>query len=778
MAIIEQEIIDSSKLSYNTKPIKIEIADKQKAKLIQGFIKGIYADEYSWIREIICNAIDANNDKSIQTGIKVKQVDLYFTETLPLLSGINSFVIQDYGFGMDEYDIQNIYSQFGTSTKMETNDLIGNFGIGSKSPLKYSSVFYLETSKNGITYIYSIGSINNEDYGISLLTKYESDKDENNEYITGTKVIIPLKNNRGYTSEQNCIKSFIEKHFKITDEFDTRFSLNYDYLYQHIVFENDNFILLNSYKLEYYCHYGILKYNIEKLYNKLTNRPLKLNFNDIRYNIIPKFKIGELKPTQSREELMTDDFNIKALTTKLELITQDLIKLYENKLMIEYAKLDDIHGDDKLVTSTNLFINNSSFARILKNCHLNNLLKTRYQLHSIFLNRDNEYTNTNDIQKNEFFNNLFSNRHKIFEIIFNKNNKHLSRKTTTVFGSSTLDELFEPLSNEELTSFAIKNKFNSSEHKYLQLQIIIGGVTDKDLYRYYRYLSNSTNRLKNEFILIVNLDLLKQYQTEAKQLGFTICSDELISDFENFHYLNSQLLIEFENTEIEVVEKPKSSGKLKRIAGFYENYSTYRIINIIEKVGTKYADNIEFKFTESNFDLAKYAKNNFVVYCSLEKSDIEEFALFYIKYRHLNWDFFKLSEKHINYCKTNDIGVYYKDVDKDILNMLDYYNHIQFQLSNTDYYKLEITFPETMKMFDTVFDFLGIKRTHNALLTHYNTHNNVDFTTCNYELSTIFNEFEEYLANFNFKNKTSYSGFADFIDWFKIVNQHYGNKFN
>ena len=86
------------------------------------------------IREYITNAFDANEDKypSIvfkrPTAIKIQ---------LPT-SDSPQFSVRDYGFGLTEDEIFNIFTRYGKSTKRDSNSVTGCFGIGSKSYAAYT----------------------------------------------------------------------------------------------------------------------------------------------------------------------------------------------------------------------------------------------------------------------------------------------------------------------------------------------------------------------------------------------------------------------------------------------------------------------------------------------------------------------------------------------------------------------------------------------------------------------------------------------------------------
>ena len=96
------------------------------------------------IRELSTNAwdahVEANNPNPFDVHVP--------TRSNPV------FKIRDYGTGMTKEFIEQMYRVYGESSKTHTNDLQGCQGIGSKSPLAYTSQFTTISYHNGIKYTY------------------------------------------------------------------------------------------------------------------------------------------------------------------------------------------------------------------------------------------------------------------------------------------------------------------------------------------------------------------------------------------------------------------------------------------------------------------------------------------------------------------------------------------------------------------------------------------------------------------------------------------------
>jgi len=97
-----------------------------------------------------------------------------------------TFIVRDFGVGMDEIRIKTIFTSFGASTKNADNSQTGGFGIGAKSPLAYTDSFNIKTYINGQYWLYVIAKTKEGGIGINLLGSGETTEEN------GTEVQIPV----------------------------------------------------------------------------------------------------------------------------------------------------------------------------------------------------------------------------------------------------------------------------------------------------------------------------------------------------------------------------------------------------------------------------------------------------------------------------------------------------------------------------------------------------------------------------------------------------------
>lgn len=98
------------------------------------------------IREITCNALDANTDAEVFTPPSVHLP----TKLEPWFS------VADNGKGLSPDDVRDVYTVYFCSTKTNSNKLIGALGIGAKSPLCLVDSFIVKSINDGIKYQYSV----------------------------------------------------------------------------------------------------------------------------------------------------------------------------------------------------------------------------------------------------------------------------------------------------------------------------------------------------------------------------------------------------------------------------------------------------------------------------------------------------------------------------------------------------------------------------------------------------------------------------------------------
>lgn len=120
---------------------------KANAKSFQILTNALYSDKpLAIVRELCCNAYDSH----VAAGCADRPIEIILPTRLnPQL------VIKDFGTGLDHEQMLSIYTKFFESTKTESNDFVGQLGLGSKSPFSMFKSFTVEARKNGIRRTYT-----------------------------------------------------------------------------------------------------------------------------------------------------------------------------------------------------------------------------------------------------------------------------------------------------------------------------------------------------------------------------------------------------------------------------------------------------------------------------------------------------------------------------------------------------------------------------------------------------------------------------------------------
>ena len=292
---IESTLTKSKKFTIKASPKAFKILSNN---LYSNKIRAI-------IRELSCNAYDSH--------IAAKN-DEPFIVHLP--DSIDShFYIRDYGTGLCEEDILNLYTTYFDSNKTNSNEYVGALGLGSKSPFSYTDSFVVESYYNGIKNTYLVYIDEDDTPSISKLS--EEKTNEKN----GLSIKFSVKPNdvRNFKYEAKYVLSAFEKRPIVYCD------NNILDLGRKIKFTEKGYFLgcLDEYYSGTYAFMGNILY------------PIMLDKLDLDYNIISflqrqpiyiNFNIGELDITPSREHLSYNKQTIEKLSKTIVQKVEDIIK--------------------------------------------------------------------------------------------------------------------------------------------------------------------------------------------------------------------------------------------------------------------------------------------------------------------------------------------------------------------------------------------------------------------------------------------------------------------
>lgn len=287
-------------------------------KLFELLSSKLYKDKISSIvRELSCNAADSHI-----AADNPEPFDIFLPSRLNPV-----FSIKDYGTALSHEEMKRIYTCYGESTKMDSNEFIGAFGLGSKTPFSYVQSFNITSTHNNTRTLYN-AFINEE--GIPSLTVMgqEETTDENS-----FEVSFPV--------DPEDFKEFKRKTYTTLMHFQSPVKIDgvlYKHEYENVVYQDDNIVVQKPdyyYDKDLYIHMGHVMYKVDC--SELFKHQGKTNEEKflLQWNIYMKMPIGTVEVVVSREELSYTEYTIQNIRTALQKIS----KSYIQKLKKSYEGL-------------------------------------------------------------------------------------------------------------------------------------------------------------------------------------------------------------------------------------------------------------------------------------------------------------------------------------------------------------------------------------------------------------------------------------------------------
>lgn len=294
-------------VSGNVKSVEMTLTAKGVKKATQMFRDKIYTHKaWAVVREILANAIDEQEKHKISKPVRV---------TLPTAND-PCFRVRDYAKGLDEKGVFEVFFQYFASTKDQDNDSIGGFGIGAKSPLAYSEIFYVDSYHGGKKSSY-IANIDGE-----VSTAHSMALEDTNE--TGIEVSVPVEpKDWGYFAD-------LVRHFISFSKFQ-----NFEFVGREIQPTEHKFIVeIPEAKVGNFSPLFVAK---SKIYAQIKDILYPVDESNEFYspfyqNVILNFENGEVEIAPSRERLDLSQATIYKIKTRLEEVSKKIGENYANEL--------------------------------------------------------------------------------------------------------------------------------------------------------------------------------------------------------------------------------------------------------------------------------------------------------------------------------------------------------------------------------------------------------------------------------------------------------------
>lgn len=352
----------------------------------------MYSDKIlAVIREYSTNAYDAHVVAGIKdTPIRISLPNALFPE----------FKVRDYGHGLSEEDVKNVYAWYGCSTKRNDNDTVGQLGFGSKSAFAYGDNFVITSYHGGKKTVYNAVIDPSKKGKISKL--HEEDMAPTDK--TGVEITVPVKScdfNQFMTKARAFyvhwdVRPTVAGYDNNSFCSDTKAVLESN---DWKIFEDHNsmantrlFALMGN--VTYPISFSILNDNSSKTDdpNVYANNNLLSQFLGRNYNsLLIKFNIGDLEISSSRESLQYSEHTLKNIYSRINNVIDHIKKTVLDTFAsdktiwdarLRYNEFFEIYGskfygfEDRIGTIRNqgVDISTSTFRDMERWCNINGLI--------------------------------------------------------------------------------------------------------------------------------------------------------------------------------------------------------------------------------------------------------------------------------------------------------------------------------------------------------------------------------------------------------------------
>lgn len=224
-----------------------------------------------------------------------------------------TFKVRDEGIGLDEQGVMEVATTYFSSTKRTSNDAVGGFGLGFKSPFAYTDQWTIVAIKDGIKRTFSAYMDPNGMPQVAMLASEETDD------VNGVEVSIPV-------NLEDCTRFATEVAEQLS-YFDPRPIITggqVEWPEREVVLSGDGWAVYKSkwgfrYETDWYAKIGPVAYEIDK--SELGWGPLSAF---MECSGIIEFEVGDITPTPSREGLQYTPDAVALLNKRFEAIKEHI----------------------------------------------------------------------------------------------------------------------------------------------------------------------------------------------------------------------------------------------------------------------------------------------------------------------------------------------------------------------------------------------------------------------------------------------------------------------
>ena len=294
------------------------------------------------VRELCCNAWDSHKDAGT--------TDTPFVIMLPTYAN-HEFVVEDFGIGLSDEQIYEVYTTFFRSTKNNSNKVTGCLGLGSKTPFSITDSFFVESYYDGVynKYVMFLGAD-----GVPSITKVSTAPTERK---NGLKITVPTDKISDFRCACESVLPFFPKNsFEVkndSSDFHNKMNMTKFFDENISIINNASFSLQNDklHVVQGHVRYPVDMSKISKKYYRRIQHIF--NYDSV---IVVEVPIGCLSIAPSREELHYDERTIEYLNNMVSGIFFEILRdveynIWNNNISDIYKYINDVKKFGKSYTN-------------------------------------------------------------------------------------------------------------------------------------------------------------------------------------------------------------------------------------------------------------------------------------------------------------------------------------------------------------------------------------------------------------------------------------------
>lgn len=309
------------------------IKSKNAAHLF-GILRGqLYSDKsMAILREYCTNAQDSH----AEAGFPERPIEVKLPSLLDM-----TLTIRDYGTGLSEEDIFEVFASYGESTKRDTNNQVGMLGIGSKSAFSYVSSFTIVSRYDGERSMYEayldetgLGKISlmhrestHEENGVEIqvaVGRREDIKSFADAAVRLFSVWKPRPVIHGCSDVVQALEQFDRGLEKNTVETGSNWTLFHNQAFYGYQAASHGYRSMNPIS----CVMGNVLYPVDASHLSFQNQSWLRNLHALLFHV----PIGDVEPVASREGLEYSLYTVQALDRHLDAIRKEIADRLESNL--------------------------------------------------------------------------------------------------------------------------------------------------------------------------------------------------------------------------------------------------------------------------------------------------------------------------------------------------------------------------------------------------------------------------------------------------------------